>query len=128
SRRLNSHAIVSARTISPIRSIAERWLSAASRVASSPRAETRRLYRSSITHARWAVVYSVSPLATLSLASSTTTDFPSDASRYAVVSPAMPPPITHTSYLVFPASGAATRVEFSTDQGELVAEVMAVSD
>ena len=80
-----------------MRSMAARWLSAASRADSSPRIDATRAKRSSITHARWAVVNSVSPAATFGLPSSTTTDLPALASRYAVVSPAMPAPITHAS-------------------------------
>ena len=48
---------------------------------------------------RWAVVRAVMP-PPIGPSSSTTTDLPSRASRYAVVNPAMPAPITQTFVLV----------------------------
>src|SRR5205823_12720035 len=76
---------------------------------------------SSSTHARCAVVNAVSPWAATGLASSTTTFLPSEASRYAVVSPAIPLPTMHTSYSQSSARGAAARAGSSSVQREVVA-------
>src|SRR4051812_2009809 len=65
--------------------------------------------RLSMAFVRWAVVRDVSPPPIVP-ASSTMTDFPSRARRYAVVSPAIPAPTTHTSATASLSSGAAAGI------------------
>ena len=90
--RRKPQSIPSARTFASIRSTAAEWLSWASRAASSPRIRATSVNRSSMALARWAVVYRVSPAAGPTRVVDHDHLRPALASKYAVVSPAIPGP------------------------------------